>query len=107
MSTGSSLQDQAWEHGRAYLKHAQQAVILCTNKSQAGSCSDVAPCVWPDMVQPELQAKDAELAALRARLGRVKGLVAAEDQPAGTASKAAELKVGQPTLFCLITVQFV
>ena len=52
-------------------------------------------------MKPEVQAKDAELAALRARLGRVEGLQAAEDQLASMASKAAELKVGKPVLIML------
>ena len=76
-------------------------MALCTDMLHTGSRRDVSPCVWPGMVQPELQAKDAELAALRARLGRVEGLQAAEDQLAGMAGKAAELKVGKPALLLL------
>ena len=73
--------------------------------SQAGLCSNVILCVWPEMVQPGLQAKDAELAALMARLGQVEGLQPAEDQLAGMASKAAELKVGQPAQSCRTVMQ--
>ena len=112
LMTSAPGQDQAWEHKRAFPKHAQQAVVLCTDMSQAGSCSNLlcSPCVWPEVVrpevlQPEMQAKDAELAALRARLGQVEGLQAAEDQLAGMAGKAAELKVGQPAQSLMQTGQ--
>ena len=56
-------------------------------------------------MQPVLQAKDAELAALRARLGQVEGLQPAEDQLTGMASKAAELKVEQPAQSCRTVMQ--
>lgn len=86
--------------------HSKQCP-LCTDMLQAGSCNSAIPCVWPEKVQPVLQAKDAELDALRARLGQVEGLQAAEDQLASMASKAAELKVGQPAQSCWTPMQVV